>query len=83
MFRLAHADRPVQKALAAVRAPELRQLWNRMEGRGVEVHLFDRGTPHRGEQDIPDRVCNCGWEDALDYNGDPGIVVLLTGFTSP
>ena len=81
MFRLAHADRPVQKALAAGSVPpEMRQLWNRMEGRGVEVHLFDRGTPDRGEQDIPDRVLQLRMlEDALDYNGDPGIVVLLTG----
>ena len=39
MFRLAHADRPVQKALAAGAVPpEMRQLWNRMEGRGVDVH---------------------------------------------
>ena len=81
MFRLAHADRPVQKALAAGSVPpEMRQLWNRMEGRGVDVHLFDRGTPDRGEQDIPDRVLQLRMlEDALDYNGDPGIVVLLTG----
>jgi len=81
MFRLAHADRPVQKALAAGSVPpEMRQLWNRMEGRGMEVELFDRGTPERGEQDIPDRVLQLRMlEDALDYNGDPGIVVLLTG----
>ena len=81
MFRLAHVDRPVQKALAAGSVPpELRQLWNRTEGKGVEVHLFDRGTADRGEQDIPDRVLQLRMlEDALDYNGDPGIVVLLTG----
>lgn len=81
MLRLAHADRPVQKALAAGSVPpEMRQLWNRMEGRGVEVHLFDRGAPGRGEQGIPDRVLQLRMlEDALDFNGDPGIVVLLTG----
>ena len=51
-----------------------------MEGRGVEVRLFDRGAPDRGEQDIPDRLLQLRMlEDALDYNGDPGIVVLLTG----
>ena len=81
MLRLAHADRPVQKALAAGSVPpEMRQLWNRMEGRGMEVHLFDRGTPDRSEQEIPDRVLQLRMlEDALDFNGDPGIVVLLTG----
>ncbi len=81
MLRLAHADRPLKKALAAGSVPpEMRQLWNRMENRGVEVHLFDRGTPERGEQERPDRLLQLRMlEDALDYNGDPGIVVKLTG----
>ena len=81
MLRLAHADRPLQKALAAGSVPpEMRQLWNRMENMGVEVRLFDRGIPGRGEQEIPDRLLQLRMlEDALDYNGTPGIVVLLTG----
>ena len=81
MLRLAHADRPLKKALAAGSVPpEMRQLWNRMENRGVEVHLFDRGTPERGEQEMPDRLLQLRMlEDTLDYNGDPGIVVMLTG----
>ena len=81
MLRLAHADRPLKKALAAGSVPpEMRQLWNRMESKGVEVHLFDRGTPERGEQEMPDRVLQLRMlEDALDYNGDPGIVVVSTG----
>ncbi len=81
MLCLAHADRPIEKALAAGSLPpEMRQLWNRMESKGVEVKLFDRGDPNRREQDIPDRILQLRMlEDALDYNGDPGIVVLLTG----
>ena len=81
ILRLAHADRPVERAFAAGSIPpELRQLWNRMEAIGVEVQLFDRGSPERGEQDQPDRVLQLRMlEDALDYNGDPGITVLLTG----
>ena len=81
MLCLAHADRPLKKALAAGSVPpEMRQLWNRMESKGVEVQLFDRGTPERGEQEMPDRVLQLRMlEDALDYNGDPGIVVMLTG----
>ncbi len=81
MLQLAHADRPLMKAIAAGSVPpEMRQLWNRMENNGVEVHLFDRGTPDRGEQEMPDRVLQLRMlEDALDYNGDPGIVVMLTG----
>ena len=81
LLRLAHADRPLHKAVAAGSVPpEMRQLWNRMENAGIEVHLFDRGAVERGEQEMPDRVLQLRMlEDALDFNGDPGIVVLLTG----
>ena len=81
MLRLAHADRPIEQALAVGSIPpEMRQLWNRMESNGVEVRLFDRGSPERGEQEMPDRLLQLRMlEDALDYNGDPGVVVLLTG----
>ncbi|MCY4186856.1 MAG: hypothetical protein OXD30_00035, partial [Bryobacterales bacterium] len=81
MLRLAHADRPLEKALAAGSVPpELRHLWNRIESLGVNVKLFDRGEPGRGEQNMPDQVLQLRMlEDALDYNGDPGIVAFLTG----
>ena len=80
-FRLAEAGRPVQRAFAAGSIPpEMRQLWNRLESTGVEVHLFDRGQPDRGEQGMPDQMLQLRMlEDALDYNGAPGVVVLLTG----
>ena len=81
MLRLAHADRPVAHAVAAGSIPpEMRHLWNRLESNGVQVQLFDRSSPERGEQEMPDRLLQLRMlEDALDYNGDPGIVVLLTG----
>ena len=81
MLRLAHADRPVEKALAAGSVPpEMRQLWNRMEAQGIRVHRYDRGAPNRSEQEVPDQWLQLHMlEDALDYNGNPGIVVLLTG----
>ena len=81
MLRLAHADRPIERALAVGSVPpEMRQLWNRMESNGIEVRLFDRGSRERGEQEMPDRLLQLRMlEDALDYNGSPGIVVLLTG----
>ena len=81
MLRLAHADRPVAHAVAAGSIPpEVRQLWNRLESNGVQVQLFDRSSPERGQQEVPDRLLQLRMlEDALDYNGDPGIVVLLTG----
>ena len=81
LLRLAHADRPVEKALAVGSVPpEMQQLWNRMESKGVEVSLYDRGSRESGEQNVPDKILQLTMlEDALDYNGDPGIVVLLTG----
>ena len=81
LLRLAHADRPLAKAVAAGSVPpEMRQLWNRMENAGVEVHLVDRYERDRGEQELPDRLLQLRMlEDALDYNGDPGVVCLLTG----
>ena len=51
-----------------------------MEAAGVEVQLFDRGSPERREQDTPERILQLRiLEDALDHNGNPGVVVLLTG----
>ena len=81
LLRLAHAGRPLAKAVAAGSIPpEMQQLWNRMEGQGVEVKLFDRGERYRGEQEVPDRWLQLRMlEDALDNNGDPGVVALLTG----
>lgn len=81
MLRLAHADRTMERAVAAGSVPpEMRQLWNSLEDKGVKVKLFDRGSPERGEQQMPDHWLQLRMlEDALDYNGNPGIVVLLTG----
>ena len=81
LLRLAEAGRPLAKAVAAGSVPpEMQQLWNRMENRGVQMRLFDRGERGRGEQEVPDRWLQlCMLEDALDNNGDPGIVALLTG----
>ncbi len=79
--QLADAGRPVESAfLAGSVPPELRQLWNRLEAGGWKISLFDRGDPQRGEQEMPDRILQLRMlEDALDYNGDPGIAVLLSG----
>ena len=81
MLSLARAERPLEKAYAAGSVPpEMRQLWNRLEGQGVNVYLFDRGGSARSEQEVPDRWLQLRMlEDALDYSETPGIVVLLTG----
>ncbi len=81
MYRLAHADRAVAKALATGSVPpQLRRLWSNLRSKGVKVELYDRERSLRGEQEVPDRFLQLEMmEDALDNNGDPGIVVLLTG----
>ena len=81
MLRLAHADRGMEKAIAVGSVlPEMKQLWNRLEREGVKIKLFDRGEIGRGEQQMPDYVLQLQMlEDGLDYNGKPGIVILLTG----
>ena len=49
LLRLAEAARPLAKAVAAGSVPpEMRQLWNRMENRGVQMRLFDRDEKDQG-----------------------------------
>ena len=81
LLRLAHADRPVEKALAAGSIPPaLSMLWQRLRRLGIEVHLFDRGEPARGEQETPDQWLQLRMlEDGWDYIENPGTIVLLTG----
>ena len=81
LLRLAHADRPLEKALAAGSIPPaLSMLWNRLRRAGVEVNLYDRGEAGLGEQQHPDLwLQNRMMADMADYSEDPGIVALLTG----
>ena len=81
MLRLAHADRPVEKATAAGSVPpELRRLWNRMEEKGMEVTVYDRGDQDRGEQEVPDNKLQLKMlRDVVQHNGRPGVAVLLSG----
>lgn len=81
MFRLARADRPLARAVAAGSIPpDMRHLWYRLEDTGVDVRLFDRGSVERSEQGTPDRILQLRMlEDTVDHNGNPGVAVLLTG----
>lgn len=81
LLRLAHADRQLQRALAAWSIPpEMRHLWNHLEARDVEAELVDRGVPDSGEQGMPYTILQLHMlQDALDHNGDPGIAVVVTG----
>ena len=76
MLRLAHADRPIERAFAIGSVPpEMRQLWNRLDNSGVEVELLDRGEHPIPDRSLPIRML----QDALDYIDDPSAIVLLTG----
>ena len=81
LLRLAQADRPLVRAAAAGSVPpELRRLWNRLEGLGAEVTLGERGEAARSDQEASGGFLQLRMlEDALDHNADPGIAVLLTG----
>lgn len=80
LLRLASADRPIESAIAVGSVPpELRTVWTRLENEGIKVELSERGALHRTEQGVDQKLQANMLRNALDYNGDPGIAVLLTG----
>ena len=80
ILKLARAGRRTQRALAVGSIPpELRHVWNRLENEGVEVKLLERGAMQGREQGVGSVLQAEMLRDALDYNGDLGIAVLLTG----
>ena len=80
MLALACAKRDIGKAYAVGSIPpELSNVWNRLENEGVEVALLERGQETNKEQGVDSALQACMLRDALDNNGDPGTVVLLTG----
>ena len=80
MLTLARGGRPLQHAVAVGSIPpELRGVWNQLENQGVSVHLFERGAMGGREQGVDQALQSAMLRDALDYNGDPGIAVMLTG----
>ena len=80
LLELAHAGREIMHAIAVGSIPpELRHVWNRLENKGVTVMLLARGAVQGREQGGDQTLQTAMLRDALDYNGDPGIAVLLTG----
>ena len=80
LLRLASADRPIESAIAVGSVPpELRTVWTRLENEGIKVELSERGALHGTEQGVDQKLQANMLRNALDYNGDPGIAVLLTG----
>lgn len=80
LLALAHAGRPIERAISVGSIPpELRQVWNRLENEDVEVQLLERGALHGSEQGVDQVLQTIMLRDTVDYNGVPGIAVLLTG----
>ena len=80
LLELARADRDIERAIAVGSIPpELRHVWNRLENKGVTVQLLERGAMAGREQGVDQTLQTAMLRDALDYNGDPGVAVMLTG----
>ena len=80
MLELAHAGREIEHAVAVGSIPpELRHFWNRLENLGVTVQLLERGAMGGREQGVDQALQVAMLRDMADYNGDPGIVAMLTG----
>ena len=80
LLELAHARRDVEHATAVGSIPpELRHVWNRLENEGVTVQLLERGAVQGREQGVDQALQTVMLRDGFDYNGTPGIVVMLTG----
>ena len=80
LLTLAAAARDIEHAIAVGSIPpELRHIWNRLENEGVTVQLLERGAIQGREQGVDQALQTTMLRDSLDYNGDPGIAVMLTG----
>ncbi len=80
MLELALAGREIEHAIAVGSIPpEMRHVWNRLENEGVTVQLLERGALQGREQGVDQSLQTAMLRDAFDYNGDPGIAVLMTG----
>ena len=80
LLELARAGREIEHAVAVGSVPpELRQVWNRLGNAGVTVQLLERGAMGGQEQGVDQMLQVQMLRDMADHNGDPGIVVMLTG----
>ena len=80
LLELARAGRDIEVAIAVGSIPpELRHVWNRLENEGFTVQLLERGAIQGREQGVDQSLQIAMMRNAFDYNGDPGIAVLLTG----
>ena len=80
LLKLASADRPIEFAVAVGSIPpQMRQVWNKLEAAHVQVELFERGSQTEKEQAVDQALQVHMLRKAIDYNGQCGTAVLLTG----
>ncbi|MBV6340071.1 NYN domain-containing protein [Candidatus Magnetobacterium casense] len=80
IVELAKAGREVEYAVAVgCVPPELRHVWNKMEQEGIAIELLERGAGSNKEQAVDQALQVHMLRKTIDYNGTPGIVVMLTG----
>ncbi|KWT89413.1 NYN domain-containing protein [Candidatus Magnetominusculus xianensis] len=80
ILELASAGRDIECAIAVGSVPpELRHVWNKMEQSGIKVELHERGLDSNKEQAVDQALQVHMLRKAFDYNGTPGIAVMLTG----
>ncbi|MBI4668356.1 MAG: NYN domain-containing protein [Elusimicrobia bacterium] len=80
LLDLAKAGRAVEFAIAVGSIPpQLRHVWNKLEQAGVKVELYERGSQSEKEQAVDQALQVHMLRKAFDYNGQVGIVVMLTG----
>ncbi|WP_420266938.1 NYN domain-containing protein [Candidatus Magnetominusculus dajiuhuensis] len=80
ILELARAGRDIECAIAVGSVPpELRHVWNKMEQLGIKIELYERGSDSNKEQAVDQALQVHMLRKAIDYNGTPGIIVILTG----
>jgi hypothetical protein len=80
LLQLGRGDRELEYAIAVGSVPPpLRHVWNRMEQTGIQVELFERGSLSSREQAVDQALQTHMLRKAIDYNGSPGVAVMLTG----
>jgi len=80
LLNLARANRPLEFAVAVGSIPPaLREVWKKLEKSGVKLDLYERGAQSRKEQAVDEVLQVHMLRKALDYNGNSGVAVVLTG----
>ncbi|CAJ2376775.1 MAG: NYN domain-containing protein [Gammaproteobacteria bacterium] len=79
LLQLAHADRPISRAVAVGSIPpELRDIWKSLERQDVKVRLSHR-TVKGKEVGVDEELQNNMLRDVCDHESNPGTAVLLSG----